>query len=37
MNITGRSNGVSADTFTKYILDWVQHADLENKWKRFNK
>ena len=35
MNITGRSNGVSAETFTKYILDWVQHADLENKWKTF--
>ena len=32
MQITGRSTGVTAEEFGKYILETVRDPDLEQRW-----
>jgi len=35
--ITGRSNGATGEDFSKYIMETLQHPDLEEKWKNYQK
>ena len=35
INLTGRSDGVTAEVFSKYIMDTLQASDLEEKWKNY--
>ncbi len=32
--ITGRSNGSTAEEYTKYILDWIDNPKLEDRWQK---
>ncbi len=33
--ITGRSNGATGEVFAKYIMETLQHLNLEEKWKSY--
>lgn len=33
--ITGRSNGATGEYFAKYIMETLQHPNLEEKWKNY--
>lgn len=33
--ITGRSNGATGEVFAKYIMETLQHINLEEKWKSY--
>ena len=35
IKITGRDTGATNDEYANYILEWVNRADLEDKWKEF--
>jgi len=35
--ITGRSNGATGEYFAKYIMETLQHPNLEGKWKSYQK
>jgi isocitrate dehydrogenase (NAD+) len=32
MRITGRDTGVTGQEYTEYLLSWVDHPDLKDKW-----
>ena len=32
MIITGRENGVTGEEYTKYVLSWVEHPGLKQRW-----
>jgi len=33
--ITGRDTGATGEEFTAYLLEWIDRADIEEKWKEF--
>ncbi len=35
LEITGRSNGATGEDFSKYIMETLQHPNLEEKWKSY--